>query len=59
MSKQQRYERLDPEYSPDSFNQVERVSGNDKRHAPIRGRRGKGPQSFNGMHKRRKRKIAW
>jgi hypothetical protein len=59
MSNQQVYEATDMEYGSESFRPFERVRGS-KRHAPTMGRRrGKAPQSFNGIHRRRRRKMAW
>jgi hypothetical protein len=59
MSNQQMYEATDMEYGSDNFRSVERVRSG-KRQAPTMGRkRGKAPQSFNGIHRRRRRKMAW
>lgn len=59
MSHKQVYEANDLDYGTDSFRPVERV-GSSKRFRPTMGRqRGKTPQSFNGMHRRRRRKINW
>lgn len=58
MSHEQRYEQTAAEYGSDAFRHVERVRSK-RRYAPTAGRRGKGPQSFNGMHRRRRRKITW
>jgi hypothetical protein len=59
MSHKQSYEATDFDYGTESFRAVERV-GSSKRHRPAMGRqRGKTPQSFNGMHRRRRRKITW
>ena len=59
MSNQQMYEATDMEYGSDSFRSIER-GRNAKRHTPTMGRkRGKTPQSFNGIHRRRRRKMAW
>ena len=59
MSHQQMYEATELEYGNESFRSVERIR-NHKRFAPSMGRRrGKAPQSFNGIHRRRRRKMAW
>jgi hypothetical protein len=59
MSNKQAYEAADLVYGDDTFQTVERFK-NAKRHRPNMGRsRGKAPQSFNGMHRRRRRKMAW
>jgi hypothetical protein len=59
MSNQQMYEATDMEYGSDGFRSYERVRS-AKRQAPTMGRkRGKTPQSFNGIHRRRRRKMAW
>lgn len=59
MSHEQRYEQAAADYGSDSFRSLERVKTNKRHRAPSAGRRGKGPQSFNGMHRRRRRKITW
>jgi len=59
MSNEQAYEASEPRYGEESFRNFERFKCS-KRHQPSMGRqRGKTPQSFNGMHRRRKRKMAW
>jgi hypothetical protein len=59
MSHKQVYEATDFDYGTESFRNFERV-GSSKRQRPIMGRsRGKQPQSFNGIHRRRRRKITW
>lgn len=59
MSNKQAYEAADLTYGGDQFKNVERFS-NSKRQRPTMGRsRGKAPQSFNGIHRRRRRKMAW
>jgi len=59
MSHVQRYEGVEPDYSIRSFGTVERI-GTSKRRRPTHGRRrGRVPQSFNGIHRRRRRKLAW
>ena len=59
MSHRQEYEAADLDYSIESFRTAERI-GSSKRRRPTMGRqRGKAPQSFNGMHRRRRRKMTW
>ncbi len=59
MSNQQMYEATDMEYGSENFRSFER-GRTSKRQAPTMGRRrGKTPQSFNGIHRRRRRKMAW
>ena len=59
MSHKHLYEATDVDYGNENFRTVERI-GSSKRERPNLGRqRGKAPQSFNGMHRRRRRKIAW
>jgi hypothetical protein len=59
MSNEQVYEAYEPRYGAESFHTFERFK-TAKRQRPTMGRqRGKTPQSFNGMHRRRKRKMAW
>jgi hypothetical protein len=59
MSNQQAYEATDMEYGSENFRSADRGRG-EKRQAPTMGRRrGKTPQSFNGIHRRRRRKMAW
>jgi hypothetical protein len=59
MSNQQTYEASELEYGGDNFRSFERVR-TAKRHQPTMGRRrGKTPQSVNGIHRRRRRKMAW
>jgi hypothetical protein len=59
MSHKQQYEATDLDYSGDSFRSYERLSVSDRRRPTMNRRRGKAPQSFNGMHRRRRRKMAW
>jgi hypothetical protein len=59
MSNQQAYEATEVEYGTESFRSFERLK-DSKRQPPMMGRkRGKTPQSFNGIHRRRRRKINW
>lgn len=58
MSHQQVYEGVEPLYRGNAYHTTERIRSS-KRHRPSYGRRGKAPQSFNGIHRRRRRKLAW
>ena len=59
MSNQQAYEATEVEYGTESFRSFERLKGS-KRQPPTMGRkRGKTPQSFNGIHRRRNKKFTW
>ena len=59
MSHQQAYEATEVDYGTESFRTFERIRPG-KRNAPTMGRkRGKAPQSFNGIHRRRRRKMNW
>ena len=59
MSHEQLYDGAGAEYGRDTFRSVERVKPGKQRRAPVGRRRGKAPQSFNGMHRRRRRKMTW
>lgn len=58
MSHQQSYEYGESTYEANGFEQI-RTQANKKRRPPQGRRRGKAPQSFNGMHRRRRKKVAW
>lgn len=59
MSHEQLYESSRAQYGEESFFTSNREKFT-KRAKPILGRkRGKSPQSVNGIHRRRKRKLAW
>ncbi len=59
MSNFHNYEALEAEYCGDTFRRSEPIKA-CRQHHPNRGnRRGKSPQSVNGIHRRRKRKINW
>jgi hypothetical protein len=59
MSHKQIYEATDLDYGTDNFATYDREKSS-KRRAPTMGRqRGKAPQSFNGIHRRRRRKMSW
>ena len=59
MSHKQQYEANDLEYSMNEFRESERSGGSQRRRPTMGRKRGKTPQSFNGIHRRRKRKMAW
>jgi len=59
MSNEQQYEMGDMEYSAPGVRHTRRTPSS-KTLRPIQSRRrGKAPQSMNGIHRRRKRKMAW
>ena len=59
MSHKQQYEAIELDYGTDSFRPVERGESGQRRKPQMGRRRGKTPQSFNGIHRRRRRKINW
>lgn len=61
MSHKQQYEAsdLDYGYGMENFRTTERIEHSNRRRPPVGQRRGKAPQSFNGIHRRRRRKMAW
>lgn len=59
MSHKQQYEASDLDYGVESFRTVERFEAAQRRRPNMGRRRGKTPQSFNGIHRRRRRKMAW
>ncbi|QDT67461.1 hypothetical protein MalM25_03590 [Planctomycetes bacterium MalM25] len=59
MSTDHSYEHDDQNYSSQSF-RSKREGKTSGANSPIQGRRrGKSPQSVNGIHKRRRRKMSW
>lgn len=59
MSNAQSYEALEADYGTDTFRRTAAIKSS-KQQRPAHGRkRGKAPQSVNGIHRRRKRKMAW
>jgi len=59
MSNAQSYEAYEADYGKDTFRRTASVKSSQQQH-PTHGRkRGKSPQSVNGIHRRRKRKMAW
>ena len=59
MSHKQQYEATDLDYGVESFRTVERFDSSQRKKPVMGRRRGKTPQSFNGIHRRRRRKMAW
>jgi hypothetical protein len=59
MSHKQQYEAADLDYVTDNFRSTERGEFGQRRRPTMGRRRGKAPQSFNGIHRRRKRKMNW
>jgi len=59
MSHQQVYEASGLDYANESFRPVERIRSSKQNRPTMGRRRGKAPQSFNGIHRRRRRKMAW
>ncbi len=59
MSHKQNYEAMEWDYETQSFRTSERLEHARERRPAMGRRRGKTPQSFNGMHRRRRRKIVW
>ena len=59
MSNRHSYEALEAEYSGDSFRRSEPVKAGRHNQSAQAHRRGKAPQSVNGIHRRRKRKMSW
>lgn len=59
MSNRHDYESLEVDYGVDTFRRAVPVKSS-KQQRPSHGRaRGKAPQSVNGIHRRRKRKMSW
>jgi len=59
MSHKQQYEASDVDYGTENFRTAERFDSANRRKPTMGRRRGKAPQSFNGIHRRRRRKLAW
>jgi hypothetical protein len=59
MSHKQQYEANDLDYGTESFRTNERFENAQRKRPEMGRRRGKAPQSFNGIHRRRRRKMAW
>ncbi len=59
MSHKQQYDASEMDYGAENFRSAERLDSSKRRSLPMGRRRGKAPQSFNGIHRRRRRKMAW
>jgi hypothetical protein len=59
MSHIQNYEQGEVDYGSDSFRRSGEIKFSKKRRVEHGRKRGKGPVSINGIHRRRNRKIAW
>lgn len=59
MSHKQQYEAGEVDYGSESIRESERFALAQRRRPTMGRRRGKTPQSFNGIHRRRRRKMAW
>lgn len=59
MSHKQQYEAAELDYEREDFRTCERFDHSQRRRPAMGRRRGKTPQSFNGIHRRRRRKIVW
>ena len=59
MSHSQTYEALEADYGTDTFRRSTPITSPKSRPPTYGRRRGKSPQSVNGIHRRRRRKIAW
>jgi len=59
MSHKQQYEATDVDYGQENFRSSERFDSSNRQRPAMGHRRGKAPQSFNGIHRRRRRKINW
>lgn len=59
MSHSQSYEALEADYGTDNFRRAVPIKP-ARQSRPTHGRRrGKSPQSVNGIHRRHKRKMSW
>lgn len=59
MSHIQNYEQGDMDYGTDSFRRTSAAKLSKQNKPSHARRRGKAPQSINGIHRRRNRKMAW
>lgn len=59
MSHKQQYEATELDYEREDFRSIERFDHAQQRRPSMGRKRGKVPQSFNGIHRRRKRKMVW
>jgi hypothetical protein len=58
MSHEQAYEHAEMSYGGQRFDSS-RESGSKRQRSAVGRRRGKNPQSFNGIHRRRRKKLSW
>ena len=59
MSHKHQYEAADVDYGTENFRTTEQRFDANRRQPTMGRKRGKTPQSFNGIHRRRRRKMAW
>ncbi|HEX4412114.1 MAG TPA: hypothetical protein VH107_00710 [Lacipirellulaceae bacterium] len=59
MSHRQQYEASDLNYGTENIRSDDRFESSQRQRPTMNRRRGKTPQSFNGIHRRRRRKMAW
>lgn len=59
MSNLHSYESMEAEYCNDTFRRSVPIKSSKTRRPALGRRRGKAPQSVNGMHRRRRRKMTW
>ena len=59
MSNNQSYQAAELEYGGKTSHREEHCESRKPRRAPSGRRRNKSPQAFNGIHRRRKRKMTW
>ena len=59
MSHTQNYEAIEADYGMDTFRRSTPIKSSSSRRPTYGRRRGKSPQSVNGIHRRRRRKMTW
>ena len=59
MSHSQSYEAMEADYGTDTFRRSTPAKTAKSRRPSYGRKRGKSPQSVNGMHRRRRRKMTW
>ncbi len=59
MSNAQSYEAYEADYGTDTFRRAVSVKSSKQQRPDHGTKRGKSPQSVNGIHRRRKRKMSW
>jgi hypothetical protein len=59
MSHIQQYEQGEMDYGTDNFRRASEMKLSKRNKPSHARRRGKAPQSINGIHRRRNRKMAW